>query len=32
VWEMRNRRPVALTIFGTREQALVALERDQLRK
>jgi ketosteroid isomerase-like protein len=30
LWEMRNGRPVALSIFGTSEQALVALERDQL--
>ena len=30
VWEMRGGRPVALTIFGSREQALVALERDEL--
>jgi hypothetical protein len=30
VWELRNGRPVALTIFGTPEQALAALERDEL--
>jgi ketosteroid isomerase-like protein len=30
VWEMRNGRPIALTIFGTLEQALVALEGDEL--
>jgi ketosteroid isomerase-like protein len=30
VWEMRNGRPTALTIFGTREQALRSLERDEL--
>jgi ketosteroid isomerase-like protein len=30
VWELRNGRPVALTIFGTPEQALAALQRDEL--
>jgi ketosteroid isomerase-like protein len=30
LWEMRNGRPIALSIFGTSEQALVALERDEL--
>lgn len=30
LWEMRNGRPISLTIFGTTEQALVALERDEL--
>ncbi len=30
LWEIRNGRPVALTIFGSREQALVALERAEL--
>jgi ketosteroid isomerase-like protein len=29
VWEMRNGRPVALTIFGTREQALAALKENE---
>jgi ketosteroid isomerase-like protein len=27
LWEMRNGRPIALTVFGTREQALTALDR-----
>jgi ketosteroid isomerase-like protein len=30
LWEMRSGRPVALTIFGTRDEALKALERDEL--
>jgi ketosteroid isomerase-like protein len=30
VWEMRNGRPIALTIFGTPEQALASLEPDEL--
>jgi ketosteroid isomerase-like protein len=27
LWEMRNGRPIELTVFGTREQALSALDR-----
>jgi ketosteroid isomerase-like protein len=27
LWEMRNGRPIELTVFGTREQALNALDR-----
>jgi ketosteroid isomerase-like protein len=30
LWEMRNGRPIALTIFGTTEQALAALPRDEM--
>jgi ketosteroid isomerase-like protein len=30
LWEMREGRPVALTIFGTPEQALAALDRNEL--
>jgi ketosteroid isomerase-like protein len=30
LWEMRNGRPIALTIFGTPEQALAAIARDEL--
>jgi ketosteroid isomerase-like protein len=30
MWEMRNGRPIALTVFGTREDALRELERNEL--
>jgi len=30
VWEIRNGRPITLMIFGSREQALAALERNEL--
>ena len=30
VWEMRDGRPIALTIFGSKEHALATLERNEL--
>jgi ketosteroid isomerase-like protein len=32
MWEMRNGRPIALTVFGSRDDALQALERGELVK